>query len=183
MLIVIFSYRFAIFSEMWYNMRALKESVINLTNTDNITCNGVNSKKRDYYMTILRNSKELTDSYVGEESFKITNMHFSRKKAFSKSIDFYGNIESANESRYISGRIIDLNSHEVFIKDVTVMRIGVPIEENGIFTYGESLCRLESGEILRITRYNDDVYVYNRINREDFLNPVIEEERKLVRGK
>ena len=152
-------------------------------NNENISSHGISKGKRDYYMTILRNSKELTESIIGEEGFRITNMHFSRKKAFSKSIDFYGNIESANESRYISGRIIDLNSHEVFIKDVTVMRIGVPIEENGIFTYGESLCRLESGEILRITRYNDDVYVYNRINREDFLNPVIEEERKLVRGK
>lgn len=149
----------------------------------NMTSHGISNKKREYYMTILRNSKELTDSLVGEDSFRITNMHFKRVRPLSREIDFYGNIESSNESRYISGRIYDLNSHEVFIKDATIIRIGIPIEENAIYTYGETLCRLESDEILRITRYDEDIYVFNKISREDFYNPVVEEKRVLVRGK
>lgn len=149
----------------------------------NMTSHGISNKKRDYYMTILRNSKELTDSLVGEDSFKITNMHFKRVRPLAREIDFYGNIESSNESRYISGRIYDLNSHEVFIKDATIIRIGVPVEENAIYTYGETLCRLESDEILRITRYDEDLYVFNKISREDFYNPVVEEKRVLVREK
>lgn len=154
-----------------------------MINDENITSHGINSKKRDYYMTILRNSKELTDSYVGEDSFRITNMHFRRVRPLSREVDFYGNIESDNECRYISGRIYDLNNHEVWIKDATVMRIGVPIEENGIYTYGETLCNLEWDVILRVTRYDEDTYVFNRIYKEDFYNPVIEEKRVLVRGK
>lgn len=153
-----------------------------MINNENITSSGVSKKKVDYYMMILRNSKELTDSIFNEESFKITTMHFKRIKPMSRQIDFYGNVESENESRYISGRLIDLNNHEVFLKDVSVIRRGLPIEE-GIFTYGETLCRLETDEVLRITRYGEDVYVLNRINKEDFLNPVIEEKRVLVRGK
>lgn len=154
-----------------------------MINNENITSSGVSKKKVDYYMMILRNSKELTDSIFDDESFKIVNMHFKRVKPMSRQIDFYGNVESENESRYISGRIYDLNSHEVLLKDVSVVRRGLPIEENGIFTYGESLCRLENDEILRITRYGEDVYVFNRISREDFYNPVIEEKHVLVRGK
>ena len=164
-------------------MLALKESVINLINNENITSNGVSKKKVNYYTMLLRNSKELTDSYVGEKSFKIFNMHFKKVGTFSKLVDFYGNIESDDEFRYITGRIFDLSSHEVYIKDATVVRIGISLEENGIYTFGESLCRLGSDEILRITRYDDSVYVLNRINKEEFYNPVIEQKRTLVRGK
>lgn len=153
-----------------------------MINNENITSSGVSKKKVDYFMMILRNSKELTDSIFDDESFKIVNMHFKRVKPLSREVDFYGNVESENESRYISGRIYDLNSHEVLLKDVSVMRRGFPIDENGIFTYGESLCRLETDEILRITRYGEDDYVFNRISREDFYNPVIEVEKKLVKG-
>ena len=62
-------------------------------------------------MTILRNSKELTDSFIGEESFKIVDMHFRREKSLSRIVEFYGHIESENERRYIWGRIFDLNSN------------------------------------------------------------------------
>lgn len=67
-------------------MLALKESVINLTSNENITASGLSTKKIDYYMTILRNSKELTDSFVGGEPFKILNMHFKKKRGLSKQI-------------------------------------------------------------------------------------------------
>ena len=114
-------------------MRALKESVINLINIENITSSGISNKKKNYYAMILCNSKELTESHIGASSFRISNMHFKKVKPLSRIIDFYGNIENGYETRYITGRIIDLNSHEVFIKDGTVLRIGVPIEENGIY--------------------------------------------------
>lgn len=154
-----------------------------MINNENITSNRVSKKKVNYYTMLLRNSKELTDSYFGEESFKIINIHFKKSNSFSKQIDFYGNIESENESRYITGSIFDLNGYEVFIKDATVIRLGVPIEENGIYTFGETFCRLDQDEILRITRYGEDIYIFNRINREDFYNPVIVQSKVLVRGK
>jgi hypothetical protein len=152
-----------------------------LINNDNITSHGVSSKKVEYYMTVLRNSKELTDSLIGDESFKITNMHFRRVKPLSREVDFYGNIESENESRYISGRLYDL-WNKIYIKNATVMRIGVPLEETGIFTFGEGFCRLDTNEVLRITRYDDVTYVFSKIDINDFYNPVIEEKRVLVRG-
>ena len=164
-------------------MRALKESVINLINIENITSSGISNKKRNYYAMILCNSKELTESHIGASSFRISNMHFKKVKPLSRIIDFYGNIENGYETRYITGRIIDLNGHEVFIKDGTVLRIGVPIEENGIYNFGESMCRLETDKILRITRYNDDTLEYKEIDRDDFYNPVIANKNVLVRGK
>ena len=164
-------------------MLALKESVFNLISNENITSNGLSTKKVNYYMTILRNSKELTDSYIGEESFKIINMHFKKVKSLSRQVDFYGNIQSDNETRYICGRLYDLNDREIFIKDAIVMRKDIALEDDAIFTYGESLCRLKEDVILRITRYGDSVYVFNRINRDDFYNPVVEKSCVLVRGK
>ena len=154
-----------------------------MTSNENISSHGISKGKRDYYMTILRNSKELTDSYIGEEPFKILNMHFKKKRGLSKQIEFYGNIQSDSETRYISGSIYDINSHEVFLKDVTVMRRDVPFNDEAIFEYGETLCRLEEDVILRITRYGESTYVFNRINKEDFYNPVVEEKHVLVRGK
>lgn len=154
-----------------------------MISNENITSNGLSTKKVNYYMTILRNSKELTDSYIGEESFKIINMHFKKVKSLSRQVDFYGNIQSDNETRYICGRLYDLNDREIFIKDAIVMRKDIALEDDTIFTYGESLCRLKEDVILRITRYGDSVYVFNRINRDDFYNPVVEESRVLVRGK
>ena len=154
-----------------------------MINNENITSKRVSAKKVNYYMTLLRNSKELTESYVGEESFKIVSMYFKKNSSLSNIVDFYGNIESDSELRYITGRIIDLNSHQVYIKDATIVRNGVSLEENAIYSFGETLCRLESDEILRITRYDDTTYVLKRISREDFYTPVIEEKRVLVRGK
>ena len=37
-------------------------------------------------------------------------------------------------------------------------------------------------DVRRVTRYNDTTYVYRKIDREEFFNPVIEQQ-VLVRGK
>ena len=149
---------------------------------ENITSHGLSKVKRDLYMTVLRNSKELMDSLIGEEAFNINNMHFNKSNPFSREITFYGNIESENERRYISGTIYDLWS-KIFIKNATVLRIGVSLEENGIYNFGEGFCRIDTGEVLRITRYDDTTYVKKVINKEEFLNPIIETKKTLVRGK
>ena len=150
-------------------------------NNENISSHGISKGKRDYYMTILRNSKELTDSIIGEEQFKITNMHFRKDKLFGRQVVFSGNISSGSEERYITGTIYDL-WNKVFLKDCVVMRIGVPIEEDGIITFGEGFSLHDDYDIRRITRYNDTDYVYRKIEREEFFNPVIEQQ-VLVRGK
>ena len=69
-------------SVLWYNMRAQKESVKKMDNQE-ITSHGISTRKRNYYMTILKNSKELLSSYVGEEQFNITRMHFKKNSIFA----------------------------------------------------------------------------------------------------
>ena len=58
-------------------------------------------------------------------------MHFRKDKLFGRHVVFSGNISSGSEERYITGTIYDL-WNKVFLKDCVVMRIGVPIEEDGI---------------------------------------------------
>lgn len=133
-----------------------------------ITSHGISTRKRNYYMTILKNSKELLSSYVGEEQFNITRMHFKKNSIFSSYVDFYGNIESENESRYISGRIYDYYN-QVYISNATVVRIGVPIEENGIFNFAEGFNIHGMEDIIRVTRY-DDGHCFLKISKDDFYN-------------
>lgn len=150
-------------------------------NNENISSHGISKLKRDYYMTILRNSKELTESIIGEEGFRITNMHFRREKLLGRQVVFSGNIASDSEERYITGTIYDL-WNKVFLKDCVVMRKDVPIEDDGIITFGEGFSIHDDYDVRRVTRYNDTTYVYRKIDREEFFNPVIEQQ-VLVRGK
>ena len=133
-----------------------------------ITSHGISTRKRNYYMTMLKNSKELLSSYVGEEQFNITRMHFKKNSIFSSYVDFYGNIESENESRYISGRIYDYYN-QVYISNATVVRIGVPVEENGIFNFAEGFNIHGMEDIIRVTRY-DDSHCFLKISKDDFYN-------------
>lgn len=150
-----------------------------MSKNENITSYGVSSKYKEYYMAIIRNSKEVTDSCTNDEKFKIVRMHLKRRKSLSKSVNFFGNIESENESRYISGRIY-IMKNKAYIADGTVVRIGVPIEEDSIFSFSEEFIDYDS-EILRTTNYGD-VECIETISREDFFDKK-EKGFKLVRGK
>ena len=62
------------------------------------------------------------------------------------------------------------------------MRKDVPIEEDGIITFGEGFSIHDDYDVRRVTRYNDTTYVYRKIEREEFFNPVVEQQ-VLVRGR
>ena len=148
---------------------------------ENIISHGISKRKRDYYMTIIRNSKELTDSIIGEEHFKIMNASFRKDKLLGRKVSFSVNITSRNEERYITGTIYDL-WNKVFIKDGVIIRKDVPIEDNGIITFDEGFGIYDIDQVVRVTRYDENQYVFLTIERDEFFNPVVEEQ-VLVRGK
>lgn len=148
---------------------------------ENIISHGISKRKRDYYMTIIRNSKELTDSIIGEEHFKIMNANFRKDKLLGRKVSFSVNITSGNEERYITGTIYDL-WNKVFIKDGVIIRKDVPIEDNGIITFDEGFSINDIDQVVRVTRYDENQYVFLTIERDEFFNPVVEEQ-VLVRGK
>ena len=137
-------------------------------NNENITSHGISSRKRNYYLTILNNSKELMSSYCGEEQFEIVRMHFSKNNIFSNYVSFYGNIESENETRYISGKIYDFY-RQVYIIDGCVIRENVSVDDNKIIDFNEGFSIRDTDDIIRVTRYGD-IQSLLKINRDEFYN-------------
>lgn len=148
---------------------------------------GLSKRQRDFYLNVIRNSKEMNDSIVDPTDFSLFNASLLSKNVFGTKVVFSAVLTSEEGERFISG-IISVFGKTIKLVDVDVMRIGMPIESDDfIYTFNETFEAKENVYERTTTYSNSDTitktYIpfFNEAEMEAFKGTQINRIKKMYK--